>query len=167
MAISARDLPIEIRGARRNDIPGLCQLLADLFAAAADFHPDAERQRRALSLILDSPEVGRIYCAVQAGAVVGMASILFTVSTAEGGRAAWLEDMVVRADRRRMGIGRRLLDHVVGEGRAAGCTRITLLTDAVNCRAMRFYASAGFVGSTMTPLRLRMEEQPGAAARGI
>jgi GNAT superfamily N-acetyltransferase len=119
----------------------------------ADFTPDAERQRRGLRLILDNPEVGRIYCATRSEGVIGMITILFTVSTAEGGRAAWLEDMVVHPDWRRRGIGRHLLNHALAEAKMAGCTRITLLTDCENHQAMRFYSRAGFVHSAMTPFR--------------
>jgi len=85
-----------------------------------------------------------------------MVTILFTVSTAEGDRAAWLEDMVVHPDCRGRGIGRRLLNHALAEAKMAGCTRITLLTDGENHRAMRFYSRAGFVRSAMTPFRLNL-----------
>jgi ribosomal protein S18 acetylase RimI-like enzyme len=85
-----------------------------------------------------------------------MVSILFTVSTAQGSRAALLEDMVVHPEWRRRGIGRRLLDHAIAGARKAGCARITLLTDSDNHPAMNFYARAGFVRSTMTPLRLSL-----------
>jgi GNAT superfamily N-acetyltransferase len=104
-------------------------LLAELFTQEVDFTPDAERQRRGPRFILDNPEVGRIYCATRSEGVIGMITILFTVSTAEGGRAAWLEDMVVHPDWRRRGIGRRLLNHAPAEAKMVGCTRITLLTD--------------------------------------
>ncbi|MGO9227794.1 MAG: GNAT family N-acetyltransferase [Bryobacteraceae bacterium] len=145
-----------IREAVCDDVPQLCTLLAGLFALEADFTPDAERQRRGLRLILDNPEVGRIYCATQSEGVIGMITILFTVSTAEGGRAAWLEDMVVHPDWRRRGIGRHLLNHALAEAKMASCTRITLLTDCENHQAMRFYSRAGFVRSAMTPFRLNL-----------
>jgi GNAT superfamily N-acetyltransferase len=145
-----------IREAVCDDVPRLCALLAGLFALEADFTPDAERQRRGFWLILDNPECGRVYCASQAGAVIGMVSILFTVSTAEGSRANWLEDMVVDPDWRGHGIGGRLLNHALAEAKMAGCTRITLLTDCENHQAMRFYSRAGFVRSAMTPFRLNL-----------
>jgi GNAT superfamily N-acetyltransferase len=138
------------------DIPRLCALLAELFTQEADFTPDAERQRRGLHLILGDPQVGRIYCATQSDAVIGMVTILFTVSTAEGNRAAWLEDMVVHPDWRGQGIGRRLLNHALTEAGVAGCARITLLTDGDNSQAMRFYRSAGFERSAMVPFRLKL-----------
>ena len=148
--------PVAIRPAAARDIPRLCALLADLFAQEADFTPDAARQRRALELILDDPGAGSIFCATHFGAVVGMVSLLFTISTAEGGRAAWLEDMVVDPAWRGRGIGGALLRHAVAEARLAGCARITLLTDGANHRAMRFYSRAGFARSAMTPFRMAL-----------
>jgi GNAT superfamily N-acetyltransferase len=82
-------------------------------------------------------------------------SILFTVSTAEGGRAAWLEDMVVDPDWRGQGVGSLLLSHAIEEAKAAGCLRLCLLTDQTNESAMRFYRRAGFTASEMRPFRLR------------
>lgn len=148
--------PTAIRQAVCADIPQLCALLAELFTQEADFMPDAGRQRRALRLILDNAEAGRIYCATHSDAVIGMVTILFTVSTAEGGRAAWLEDMVVRPDWRGQGIGRRLLSHALAGARMAGCTRVALLTDRDNCQAIGLYGKAGFERSRMVPFRLKL-----------
>jgi GNAT superfamily N-acetyltransferase len=149
------DGDITMRRAGFSDIARLCELLGCLFGQEAEFKPDAQRQAEGLRLILDNPETGRIHCALADGVVVGMVSILFTVSTAEGGRAALLEDMVIHPDWRGMEIGVRLLDAAIQEAREAGCLRITLLTDATNAGAMRFYERAGFIRSPMVPFRLR------------
>jgi ribosomal protein S18 acetylase RimI-like enzyme len=146
---------VEIRRAFRDDIPQLCALLAELFAQEADFRPDAERQRRGLELILEDPDLGRVYCATESDVVVGMVTLLFTVSTAEGGWAAWLEDMVMHSNWRGRSIGSHLLKRAIAEAKAAGCARITLLTDGDNDRAMRLYSRAGFVRSAMVPFRLK------------
>jgi len=150
---------VEIRRACRDDMPQLCALLAELFAQEADFTPDVERQRRGLTLILDNPELGRVYCASESEVVVGMVAILFTVTTAEGGRAAWLEDMVVHPDWRGRSVGSHLLNRALAEAMIAGCTRITLLTDGDNHRAMRLYSRAGFVRSAMVPFRLSLRSE--------
>ena len=147
---------LQIRPATGSDIGALVGLLAWLFAQEADFAPDAAKQERGLRLILEQPAVGRIYCAVAGDVVVGMVSLLFTVSTAEGGRAAWLEDMVVHPDWRGQGIGARLLQEAIRQARVAGCCRITLLTDAGNAAAQEFYGRAGFARSAMVPLRLKL-----------
>ena len=148
---------IQIRQAVIADIPQLCDLLSLLFTQEADFTPDAGRQARGLRLILEQPQVGRIYCATDNDSVVvGMVNLLFTVSTAEGGVAAWLEDMVVHPHWRGQGTGEQLLQEAINQARAAGCSRITLLTDAGNAPAMRFYSKAGFARSQMVPFRLAL-----------
>ncbi|HXZ53144.1 MAG TPA: GNAT family N-acetyltransferase [Burkholderiales bacterium] len=146
--------------ARNEDLDQLIELLGLLFAQEAEFAPDAEKQRRALGRILDDVSIGRIYVVREGGRVLGMCSLLYTVSTAEGGKAAWLEDFVVRPERRGRGIGRMLLEHVIAQARADGVLRISLLTDAGNERAQDLYRGVGFSPSAMRLLRLR---RPGAA----
>lgn len=139
--------------ARTEDIPRLAALLGLLFAQEADFTPDPARQCRALALLLAQPETGRVYCARRGPELLGMVSLLFTISTAEGGRVAWLEDMVVAPAERGRGLGGRLLRFAVDEARRLGCSRLTLLTDTTNDAAQRFYAREGFTRSAMLPMR--------------
>ena len=143
--------------ARTQDLPQLVELLGVLFAQEAEFAPDPAKQRKALEQILDQPAVGRIYVARERKTVVGMVSLLFTVSTAEGGRAAWLEDLVVRSEQRKQGIGAKLLEYAISQARVEGVVRISLLTDMQNERAQVLYRRMGFVGSPMKPMRLKVK----------
>ena len=143
-----------VRLAQAEDVEALAELLSILFQQEADFTPDIARQKWALQMIVTQPEVGQIFCATDGDEIVGMVSILFTVSTAEGGRAAWLEDMVVHPTKRGQGVGERLLQEAMTGAQLAGCSRITLLTDSTNDGAQRFYERAGFVRSQMVPFRI-------------
>jgi ribosomal protein S18 acetylase RimI-like enzyme len=154
--MSDKNDPIKIRRAIKTDLPALCRLLNILFEQETEFKPDLLKQSRALKLILEQENVGRIFCATHKDVVVAMVSLLFTISTAEGGPAAWLEDMIVHPDFRRRHIGETLLQEAVFEAKTAGCTRITLLTDANNQAGMRFYERSGFRRSAMVPMRLKM-----------
>ena len=145
----------QISAATAADLPELVALLGVLFTQEADFTPDPARQERGLRMILAQPEAGRVNCLRAGGRVVGMVSLLFSISTAEGGRVAWLEDMVVHPDYRGQGLGEQLLRHALAEARSLGCTRVTLLTDGDNFAAMRFYQRAGFTRSGMVPMRLQ------------
>ena len=147
---------MEITPANTADIPALCRLLEVLFAQEAEFRPDPAAQQRGLETIINNPEVGQILVAHHLDRVVGMVNLLYTVSTALGGRVALLEDMVVAPEMRGSGIGAQLLTHAVEVAKANGCLRITLLTDAVNDAAQRFYQRQGFVVSPMMPLRLML-----------
>jgi len=71
-----------------SDIPHLVRLLGLLFTQEPEFSPNAEKQSEALDAILHDRSRGRIFVAREAGKVVGMASLLYTISTAEGGKAA-------------------------------------------------------------------------------
>lgn len=142
--------------ARRRDLPQLVALLGMLFAQEAEFAPDPAKQRRALRMLLAEPALGRVYVARRGARVLGMVSVLRVVSTAEGGPAGLLEDLVVRPEARGAGIGAALLAFAVERSRAAGLLRLTLLTDRGNRRAQRLYRAAGFKPSPMAPMRLRL-----------
>ena len=142
--------------ARPGDLEQLVALLGLLFEYEEEFAPDADKQRRALQAILADPGVCRTYVAREGERIVAMANLLYTVSTAEGGRAALFEDLVVVPERRGKGIGSALLRHVIDSARQEGLTRITLLTDRGNKRAQALYRKVGFVASTMTAMRLKL-----------
>ena len=148
---------MDLGPAKKDDLPQMIELLGVLFANEAEFSPDAGKQKRALEAIFADPAVGRLYVAREGKRVLAMASLLFTVSTAEGGKAALFEDLVVRDDFRRQGIGARLLEYVIGQARAEGVLRLTLLTDMQNERAQVLYRKLGFVGSPMKPMRLKIK----------
>ena len=139
------------------DLPQLVELLRHLFEQEAEFTPDAAKQETALKMILADPRLGKLFVARDGRQVVAMASLLYTVSTAEGGKAALFEDLVVRPDYRKQGIGARLLEHVIAQARAEGLLRLTLLTDMQNESAQVLYRKLGFVGSPMKPMRLKLK----------
>ena len=136
------------------DIPTLCELLNLLFAQEAEFQPDTVAQQRGLKAILANPNVGEILVARQNGQIVGMVNLLYTISTALGGRVALLEDMVIASPMRGSGLGSQLLATAIEQAKQRGCSRITLLTDADNYAAQAFYQKQGFEQSPMIPLRL-------------
>jgi len=139
----------------------MVDLLGCLFKQEADFSPSVTKQRRALELILAQPTMGRLFVLTRGDKVLGMVSLLFTISTAEGGKAAWLEDLVVRPEQRGRGLGTRLLRAAVDWARKEGIARITLLTDSDNLGARSLYLRHGFVASAMQPLRLHLGRKPG------
>lgn len=149
---------LRVDRATHQDVPVLCELLAQLFSQELEFQPDSEAQRRGLLQILDNPGCGLILVLRQQRAeeseqVIGMVNLLFTVSTALGERVALLEDMIIDRHQRQQGAGAQLLEAAISQAQQAGCRRITLLTDEDNLKAQQFYGRQGFTVSTMKPMR--------------
>jgi GNAT superfamily N-acetyltransferase len=149
-------MSVEFGAATRAELPQLVALLGVLFSQEAEFVPDDAKQTRALEKILADDSVGRIHVARDGGRVVAMASLLYSISTAEGGLAASFEDLVVLPGHRGKGIGKGLLQHVIAEARKQGVLRLTLLTDRQNERAQALYRKLGFADSTMKAMRLKL-----------
>jgi GNAT superfamily N-acetyltransferase len=150
-------MTIRFEAATGKDLAQLIELLGQLFEQEAEFTPNAAKQEAALKLIFSNPSLGKLFAAKEGSRVVAMASLLFTVSTAEGGKAALFEDLVVRSEYRKQGIGAKLLEYVIAQARAEGVLRLTLLTDMQNERAQVLYRKLGFVGSPMKPMRLKIK----------
>jgi ribosomal protein S18 acetylase RimI-like enzyme len=144
----------EITLASKADIEELVRLLQVLFTQDIEFEPDYQKQKSGLELIITNPDIGEILVLKMDGKVIGMVSLLYSISTALGGKVAILEDMVIDPDFRGQSFGKELLLEAIGFSKFRNCLRITLLTDFDNDLAIRFYQSVGFTVSKMIPLRL-------------
>ena len=133
------------------------ELLQVLFSQEIEFKPDGTKQEAALSMILSDRAHGTILVAENSEEILGMVSLLPLVSTALGTRVAILEDMVVAPSARGSGIGGKLLEAAIVCAKSEGYARLTLLTDQDNLTAQQFYENAGFIKSTMVPMRLTIK----------
>ena len=144
---------LAVRPARPEDVDALVALLGDLFSIEADFHPDPERQRRGLALLLDDRARAIVLVAERDRRVVGMVTAQLVISTAEGAPSAWVEDMIVDAAERGRGAGRALLEELERRAAALGATRLQLLADRENGPALGFYARLGWAPTRLVCLR--------------
>lgn len=112
-----------------------------------------KKQKEGLTQIIENEDIGFILVARQKDRIVGMVNVLFTVSTALGGRVGILEDMVVLEELRNEGVGSGLLEAALKRAKEEDCFRITLLTDSDNEKAHRFYERSGFSKSPMVVFR--------------
>ena len=145
---------IKINRATAEDIESLTDLLFILFTQEADFKPNRGNQLKGLKLLIDNSDKGFVLNAKENEKIIGMVSVLKVVSTAEGGEVGILEDMIVSPSYRGHGTGSLLVAGAIEMAKKEKLTRLTLLTDLSNHRAINFYKRAGFVESVMTPLRL-------------
>ncbi len=144
----------EIRIANTGDLPELVGLLNELFTQDIEFEPNYAIQEKGLQMIIGNKEVGEILVLKVDNKIIGMVSLLYTISTALGGRVATLEDMIISKEYRNMGFGKELLAEAISFSKQQGCPRLTLLTDFDNDVAIKFYKGFGFTKSAMIPMRL-------------
>ena len=144
----------EISTASIIDIPDLVDLLNDLFTQDIEFVPDLKKQKIGLEAIINNPEIGEILVLKGDGNILGMVSLLYSISTALGGKVAILEDMIIHKDYRQKGLGKELLGEAIRFAKGRNCLRLTLLTDFNNDAAINFYRQFGFKKSEMIPMRL-------------
>lgn len=146
----------KLRPAVPADIPSLLSLLRQLFTLEQDFSPDSDKQRRGLHMLMESSDA---YVAVAevAGEVVGMATIQIVISTAAGGFAGQIEDVVVSESHRGQGIGSALMDHLAAWAHDKELTRLQLLADRDNHPALSFYRKQGWSMTCLRALRMPLQ----------
>ncbi|OGQ86217.1 MAG: GNAT family N-acetyltransferase [Deltaproteobacteria bacterium RIFOXYD12_FULL_56_24] len=144
-----------IRPARPDDLDALVGLLRILFGIEADFDFDAARQRQGLAMLLAN-EAAILLVAEAAGRVIGMCSGQLTISTAEGGFALLVEDVVVAEPWQGKGIGRELLAALEKWAAVRKIGRLQLLADRNNASALEFYRKLGWESTELICQRRRI-----------
>ncbi|MBK8475753.1 MAG: GNAT family N-acetyltransferase [Opitutaceae bacterium] len=102
----------------------------------------------------------RYFCAVDDAHVVGLGAVSFKDNLWQEGEIAYVEELVVREDQRRKGVGSLLLDHLVAQAEARGCLRIELDTAFHREAAHRFYERHGMQKRAFLFSRVLAEHQP-------
>lgn len=144
---------VVIRKATASDVADMVDLLELLFSIEQDFTFNAAKHRQGLAMILTEPEVRCIAVAEVNQSVVGMCSVQTVVSSAEGLRAAWIEDVVIQTPFRGQGIGKKLLAFVEAWCAEQGINRIQLLADQTNIPALEFYQKLNWQRTQLICLR--------------
>jgi GNAT superfamily N-acetyltransferase len=142
--MTERQTPILIRFGKLEDVDELVGLLQELFSLEEDFEFSRERQKKGLELMLAKSPDRLVWVAESGGKVVGMCTAQVLVSTAEGGEAALVEDVVVHEDFRGKGIGKKLMTTLEKWADKRGIRRLQLLADQKNTPALQFYSCLGW-----------------------
>ncbi len=147
-------MPPRIRPALATDVPWMCGLLSELFSIEYDFSPDGRKQARGLNLLIsDKSRTSAVFVAEEAAEIVGMGTVQILISTAEGGPAGVVEDLIVHEKCRGKGIGTAILSEIVKWCNSKKVTRLQLLRDADNVDALTFYTGNGWKGTKLVCMR--------------
>lgn len=132
-----------LRPATIADVPALIALIGEL-AAFEGLHHECEVTGPLLAKHLFGPETAaRAIIAHHGGAPAGFAVWYPTFSTFLGRPGAFLEDLYVRPQFRKRGLGRELLVSAGRQAHAAGSARLEWRVLKWNTDALDFYKSLG------------------------
>ncbi|MDJ0877601.1 MAG: GNAT family acetyltransferase [Halieaceae bacterium] len=122
-----------VRKYTEGDRDGLVQLWAETFP---DDPPHNEPARMIAAKVLVDD---LIFVAEEKGRVIGACMAGYD------GHRGWLYAVAVAKDRRRGGIGKRLIEQAVESLKEMGCIKVNLQIRAANREVQAFYESLGFV----------------------
>lgn len=148
---------VRVETATIEDLEALTDLVVDLLELQDDFTPDPKLQEMGIRHILEEPARGRIFVIRSEDRILGMANLLFTVSTAMGGFVLIMEDVIIHPEHRGLGLGAKLLEEVISFAREKDFKRITLLADRLSNDSQSFFQRHGFRFSTLIPMRLVLD----------
>jgi GNAT superfamily N-acetyltransferase len=131
---------MEVRPAASGEAEEIVQAYEWLFAPPGARPPrwdaDAalERLRRAIAA-----DGALVLVALEDAEVVGFCTAYDDLESVRFGRRVWVEDLAVAAERRSLGIGKRLLDEAKAWARSRGATHLELDSADTREAAHRFY----------------------------
>jgi len=138
---------METRSARESDLGTIEAVVRAAAMVWDEDRPFLEAHPDAIEVPVELVKRGQVRVAVQSEAVVGFSSYVISDAT------TWeVEDLFVRPDLMRQGIGRRLVDDMVASAVRAGCNRLEV---TANPQALGFYEKLGFVAVGVVPTRFR------------
>jgi GNAT superfamily N-acetyltransferase len=135
-------MPLTIRPADEQDLPGLVALYAEMHPD--DTPLDAEKARQTWQLI--ATQQGRTVLVADTGAdLAGTADcVILPYLTREAQPIMLVENVVVAAEHQRCGVGRAVLRRAVELAHEAGCYKVHLLSDLGDPEVNAFYSACGF-----------------------
>jgi len=134
---------VELRKAEEQDLPSVLPVYAQLGQDDGRILP-LEQARIIFARMLDYPDY-QLYVAVVRGEIVGAFALLVMDNLGHlGAPSGVLEDVVVREDWRRRGIGQKMLEFALNYCKSRGCYKLALSSNFHREEAHRFYERLGF-----------------------
>jgi GNAT superfamily N-acetyltransferase len=132
-----------IRAATPDDLPLIVALVRELAAYERLSEQAVASEADFARALFGSPPAAHALIAEFGGAAAGFALYFYNFSTFVGRRGLYVEDVFVRPEFRRCGLGRGLFRYLAAIAVAENCGRMEWSVLDWNEPAIRFYASLG------------------------
>ncbi|TQS43018.1 GNAT family N-acetyltransferase [Cryptosporangium phraense] len=149
---------VDLRRARRDDLPELLALLAADQLGTHRENPDDPAPYEAAFAAIDADPAQLLVAAEADGRVIGTFQLTIIPGLARrGARRAQIEAVRVAAEYRGRGLGAAMMRWAIDEARRRGCALVQLTSDKSRTDAHRFYERLGFARSH-DGFKLRLSE---------
>jgi ribosomal protein S18 acetylase RimI-like enzyme len=142
------------------DITELIELMAE-FHGESGYGLNKDIARRAFSELIEDPKLGQVWLLQQDNRVAGYIVLTVCFSMEYGGRAAFIDDLFVRSEFRRLGLGRCAMEALISECRSRGVIAVHVEVGRSNQTAKKLYAKFGLRDHDIDRqlLTVRLKEQ--------
>lgn len=130
--------------AESGEAAAVARLLAEFRAWFGSHEPSEEDIRASVERIMGGAEGEYLLGAARDGDPAGVCQLRFRWSVWKSAEDCWLEDLFVREEARRSGLGRALVEAAIERARERGCKRIELDVNEGNDAALALYQDCGF-----------------------
>ena len=147
-------MPPRVWVARQDDLDSVTDLMAAFRDWSGYETPPYETIRRTARVLLGEAATEFLLGAPEREVpAAGVCQLRYRLSVWTGAEDCWLEDVYVRDDARRRGVGRALVATALERARARGCRRMELDVNERNTEALGFYERMGFTTEPKPPGR--------------
>ena len=129
------------------------RLIAEFGAWFGNSTPPPEEIKTSVERIMAGGDGEFLLGAADGDEPAGVCQVRFRWSVWKSAEDCWLEDLYVREDARRSGLGRALVEAAVERARERGCRRIELDVNEDNAPALALYEACGFLAEPKGPGR--------------
>ena len=132
----------------------VARLIAEFGSWFGNHEPGEQEIRASVERIMAGEDGEYLLGAVDdAGPPTGVCQLRFRWSVWKSTEDCWLEDLFVREEARRTGLGRALVEAALDRARERGCRRIELDVNEDNAPARALYEACGFLSEPKPPGR--------------
>lgn len=140
--MSAPRSSLVVRRATRSDLGTLVEIMREFYAEAS-YPLDQGWAASAFLQLLERPELGCAWLCEYDAAVAGHAVLTVRYTMEHGALSGYIDDLFVRPQFRRRGIGLALLSELYAECRQRDCKSVYVEVDDRNVAAVELYRRMG------------------------
>lgn len=126
------------------NLPALSDLIGRQMQVIGSPQAPTEIEKNLRAVLRPETRAHLLVCANEDRELVGFAFLNIGTGIETGGDYVWLNEIHVRQDHRRLGIGSELLQQVSDFARTKGCLRILAGTATDNTASQSLFRSSGF-----------------------